>query len=41
MNELIDRVYAWNSRKRKFTSRQIMLAAEILLEKGWVEQLQA
>jgi hypothetical protein len=34
-NQLVDAVYAWNDRKRQFTSRQIELAREVLDEKGW------
>lgn len=29
-------VHDWNNRKRQFTPRQIMLAAKVLSEKGWV-----
>ena len=31
------KTYAWSERKRQFTSRQINLAVNVLLEKGWVE----
>ena len=35
LSELVDRTYAWNERKRKFTPRQIGIAAEVLAKKGW------
>jgi hypothetical protein len=28
--------YAWNDRKKRFTERQITLAANVLLSKGWI-----
>lgn len=33
----IDGVYAWNARKRQFSSEQILLARRILSEQGWIE----
>jgi O-acetyl-ADP-ribose deacetylase (regulator of RNase III) len=33
--ELVERVYSWNIRKRQFTERQILLAADVLARKGW------
>jgi len=30
-------VYDWNDRKRQFTRRQIDLAMDVLLKKGWIE----
>lgn len=36
VDEVTQRVYAWNDRKRQFTSRQIGLAMEVLTRKGWV-----
>lgn len=38
LDEITDRVYAWNDRKRQFTPRQIHLAAGVLAKKGWIEQ---
>ena len=37
IDEVIDRTYAWNPRKRRFTRRQIELAFGILSGKNWVE----
>ena len=37
VDEVVKHTYAWNDRKRQFTSRQIALAADILLSKGWVK----
>ena len=34
-NDLVDAVHRWSHRKRKFTPRQIELAQELLVEKGW------
>ncbi len=34
--EIRERTYAWNKRKRQFTPRQIDLAAAVLRDKGWV-----
>jgi len=36
-DNLVERFYAWAKRKRQFTRRQIMLAAKVLKEKGWIE----
>ncbi|MBO9323965.1 MAG: macro domain-containing protein [Roseiflexus sp.] len=35
--ELIEHVYAWAERKRQFSRDQILLAARVLAEKGWIE----
>lgn len=35
-DEVTARVYAWNERKRQFNRRQIALAREVLLSKGWI-----
>ncbi len=35
---LVDAVYSWGDRKRRFTPAQIRLAATILREKGWLTQ---
>ena len=34
---IIHRVYGWNAHKRRFTHRQIALAANVLKEKNWVK----
>lgn len=36
LEDIITDVYAWNDRKKQFTSRQIRLALEILSQKGWL-----
>jgi O-acetyl-ADP-ribose deacetylase (regulator of RNase III) len=36
VEDVTQRVYAWNERKRQFTPRQIGLAMDILSQKGWV-----
>lgn len=36
LSDLIDRIYAWNERKRQFTPRQIGIALNMLVNKGWV-----
>lgn len=41
LNELVDRTYAWNERKRKFTKRQIGIAAAVLANKGWTPRIEA
>jgi hypothetical protein len=37
MEEVIRHVYAWNKRKQQFSHRQIMLAGELLFQKGWTK----
>ena len=36
-DDLIALTYAWNERKKRFSPRQIGLAADVLREKGWAE----
>ena len=36
---LVQQTYAWNNRKRRFSPRQIGLAADVLAGKGWAESL--
>ena len=36
-DDLIALTYAWNDRKRRFSPRQIGLAADVLTEKGWID----
>ncbi len=38
-DKVVEDVYAWNVRKRRFTPRQIELASRILTSKGWVERV--
>lgn len=40
LKEVIRGTYDWNDRKRQFTPRQITLASEVLLKKGWIQQLE-
>lgn len=37
VDEIVERTYAWDYRKRKFSERQIHLAIETLRSHGWVE----
>mgnify|MGYP006266552127 FL=1 len=36
MDEVVERIYGWNERKRHFSRRQIALAADVLKAKGWL-----
>ncbi len=36
-DDLTNKFYSWAERKRQFTSRQILLAARVLKEKGWID----
>ena len=36
-DDLVARTYAWHARKKRFSSRQIGLAADVLREKGWAD----
>jgi O-acetyl-ADP-ribose deacetylase (regulator of RNase III) len=38
IEDIITRTYAWNQRKKQFTRRQITIATNVLLGKGWVEK---
>ena len=35
--DIVARFYAWNERKRQFSKRQIMLAVNVLRDKGWID----
>lgn len=39
--EVVTRTYAWNSRKRQFSPRQIGIAVNVLSQMGWVEPTNA
>ena len=39
MDDVIGHVYAWSERKRKFSSRQIKIAVDVLVSQGWVPEL--
>ena len=36
-DDIVNRTYAWNERKKQFSRRQIKIAFDILSEKGWIE----
>ncbi len=36
MDALVTKIYAWGPRKKRFSRRQIELAAQVLKEKGWL-----
>ena len=38
LNEVVNQTYAWNERKRQFTPRQIGIAMDCLISKGWVSR---
>jgi O-acetyl-ADP-ribose deacetylase (regulator of RNase III) len=37
--DVVNRTYAWDPRKRRFTERQIGIAVDILLKHGWAERI--
>nr|VFK66478.1 MAG: O-acetyl-ADP-ribose deacetylase (regulator of RNase III), contains Macro domain [Candidatus Kentron sp. UNK]VFK71681.1 MAG: O-acetyl-ADP-ribose deacetylase (regulator of RNase III), contains Macro domain [Candidatus Kentron sp. UNK] len=37
MDDVVGYIHAWNDHKRKFTSRQIGLAVDVLSRKGWID----
>ncbi len=39
MEDVINYTYCWNDRKKQFTERQIILAADMLAKKGWVDSI--
>ena len=36
-DDIVNYAYAWNERKKQFSRRQIKIAFDILLEKGWID----
>lgn len=36
VDEVIEKIYSWNERKKQFTKRQIQIALDTLCEKNWV-----
>ena len=38
-DDVVDRAYAWNERKKQFSRRQLKIAVEVLSQKGWIENL--
>lgn len=41
LDDVIASTYAWNARKRQFTTRQIGIAVNVLSQRGWVAPLEA
>lgn len=41
VEDLIERTYAWNPRKRQFTPRQIGIAVDVLTTQGWSAPLES
>ena len=39
MNDVVSKTYAWNDRKQQFSRRQIEIAINVLLKKGWIQKL--
>ena len=39
IDKLVAKTYAWNSRKKRFTERQLGIAARVLADKGWAESI--
>ena len=37
VDNIVERTYAWNDRKKRFSRRQIELAIDVLSRKGWVD----
>ena len=37
-DDVIERTYAWNARKKQFSRRQITLAFDVLSDKNWIEK---
>lgn len=38
MDGVINNTYEWNERKKQFSPRQITIAAQVLKQKGWIEE---
>ncbi len=41
LEDTVKHTYTWNARKQQFTRRQIALAIERLVKKGWIDKLEA
>ena len=40
-SEIVERTYAWNERKKRFSQRQIGIATDRLLQQGWIDGIAA
>lgn len=40
LDDVVDHVYRWNERKRRFAKEQIVVALNVLTEQGWLSRLQ-
>lgn len=38
-NEVVARTYEWGDRKKRFSRRQLLLARDVLITQGWVDQV--
>jgi O-acetyl-ADP-ribose deacetylase (regulator of RNase III) len=38
VDDVVEHTYAWTERKRQFSPRQIRLAVDVLVDRGWVEK---
>ncbi len=38
-SDVVDRIYSWSERKQQFTTRQIKIAVDVLVQKGWLPPL--
>lgn len=41
VNDVVGQIYAWNTRKRRFSKRHIRLAHDILSKRGWMDKTHA
>ena len=37
MDDIVEKTYMWNDRKKQFTPRQIGLAVDVLSRKEWID----
>ena len=37
LDDIVRRTYGWNERKKQFSRRQIKIAFDVLMKKGWIE----
>lgn len=36
LNEVVEKIYSWNERKKQFSKKQIQVALDVLMEKNWI-----